>query len=366
MPATLALENYTLNHPVPENKRTISILGSTGTIGCNTLDLISRNCESFEIKALTGNHNVKLLAEQATKHNAKLAVVADETKYLELKSALSGRNIEIAAGQEALIHAASIEVDLVMASIMGTAGLQPTLKAVKSSKCIALANKECLVSAGELFAKEVQKAGTVLLPVDSEHSAAFQAIAGHPKDKIDKMILTASGGPFRQWSLEELSKATLSQALKHPNWSMGRKITIDSATLMNKGLELIEAWHLFPVSVDQLDVLVHPQSIVHCLVSYTDGSVMAQLSSPDMRTPIAYSLAWPERMSSPTKKLDLAELGQLTFEKPDETRFPALRIAKEVLKSDNIQGPILNAANEVAVEAFLNEQIKFYVDSATY
>ena len=359
MPASLALKNHNNIHVYPRKKRSVTILGSTGTIGCNTLDLIERNADDFEVYALTGYRNVELLARQAKKHNAKIAVIGDESKYQDLKEALTGQNIKIAAGELAVIEVASFKVDWVMAAIVGTAGLQPTLQAVRQGGCVALANKECLVSAGELFCKEVEQAETVLLPVDSEHSAAFQALVGHPEETIEQMILTASGGPFKDWSLEQLSKATLEQALKHPNWSMGRKITIDSATLMNKGLELIEAWHLFPVSADKLDVVVHPQSIVHCLVSYKDGSVLAQMSVPDMRTPIAYSLSWPERMLSPTKRLDLTELGKLTFEKPDETRFPALRLAKQVLEEGAKYGPVLNAANEVAVDAFLNQQIHF-------
>ena len=359
MPSQFALDKHNLTHKRTDQVRNISVLGSTGTIGCNTLDLVSRNREEFEVVALTGNKNVELLAQQASDFNAKLAVVADEAKYNDLKDALSGTSVEVAAGENAVIEAAGLSVDWTMAAIVGAAGLSPTLQAVKQGKCIALANKECLVSAGELFSHEVELAGTTVLPVDSEHSAAFQAVAGQEVDKIEKMILTASGGPFREWSLEQLKEAKPEQALKHPNWSMGQKITIDSATLMNKGLELIEAWHLFPISSEKLDVLVHPQSIIHCLVSYMDGSVLSQMSSPDMRTPIAYSMAWPDRMEAPTKKLDLATISNLSFETPDEVRFPCLRIAKDVLKAGCKAGPVLNAANEVAVEAFLSCEIGF-------
>ncbi len=343
----------------PDAPRTVSILGATGSIGENTLDLIGRNAQAFEVVALTAHKNAKQLAASAIKHKARLAVVADDSKYAELKEALSGTDIEAAAGEQALLEAVAHPADWYMAAIVGAAGLRPTFEAVQQGTCLALANKECLVAAGSVFMREVVAAKTALLPVDSEHSAAFQAIGDSPHNTIERIILTASGGPFRTWSVEEISKATPDQALKHPNWSMGAKITVDSATLMNKGLELIEAFHLFPVSAEKLDVLVHPQSIVHCLVEYTDGSFLAQLSCPDMRTPIAYSLAWPKRMPTPTKKLDLVSLGQLTFEAPDENRFPALRIAREVLRVGGTAGTVLNAANEVAVEAFLANRVGF-------
>jgi 1-deoxy-D-xylulose-5-phosphate reductoisomerase len=276
-----------------------------------------------------------------------------------LRTALAGTGIEVGAGEDALLEAASRPVDWVMAAIVGAAGLKPTVEAVRQGSLTALANKECLVSAGDIFMAEVARAGTTLLPVDSEHSAAMQVMAGSRPERIERVCLTASGGPFRCWSTEQMQGARPEQALNHPNWSMGQKVTIDSATLMNKGLELLEAHHLFSLPADKLDVLIHPQSIIHCLVHLSDGSVLAQMSCPDMRTPIAYSLAWPERMAAPTKRLDLAELGTLTFEAPDLARFPALRLAREVLTAGGSAGTVLNAANEVAVEAFLAGRISF-------
>lgn len=335
----------------------VSILGATGSVGCSTLDLIGRDPENFHVVALSGNRNAELLAKQAIAHNAELAVVADPSRYGELKEALAGTSVEAAAGDEALMEAVGRPVDWVMAAIVGSAGLRPTLEAVRQGSCVALANKECLVAAGDIFMETVAKSGTQLLPVDSEHSAAFQAIDLNVSESIEKIVLTASGGPFRTWTLEQMAKASPEDALKHPIWSMGQKLTIDSATLMNKGLELIEAYHLFPVEPEQLDVVIHPQSIVHCLVEYSDGSVLAQMSSPDMRTPIAYSLAWPERMWAPTERLNLAKIGSLSFEEPDYERFPALRIAREALESNNGATTVLNAANEIAVDAFLERRI---------
>ncbi len=337
---------------LPEPKR-ISVLGATGSVGTSTLDLIGRNPQLFQIVALTAQSNVEALAECARRHRAALAVVADPSRYQALKEALAGSGIEVAAGSAALIEAAARPADCVMAGISGAAGLGPTMAAVRQGRRVALANKECLVSAGEIFMEAVRRAGTELVPVDSEHSAAFQAIAGAEPASIERIVLTASGGPFRTWSLEELARATPQQALCHPNWSMGRKITIDSATMMNKGLELIEAYHLFPVEPDQLEVVVHPQSIIHALVAYRDGSMLAQLANPDMRTPIAVSLAWPSRMAAPTKRLDLVEIGQLSFERPDEHRFRALGLARQAMQQGGMAPAVLNAANEVAVEAFL-------------
>jgi 1-deoxy-D-xylulose-5-phosphate reductoisomerase len=339
--------------------RRISVLGATGSIGLSTLDLIGRNPGAYRVVALTGGQNVARLAELAILHRAELAVIAEPSCYAALRAALVGTGIEIGAGDEALIEAASRPADWVMAAIVGAAGLKPTLEAVRQGTATALANKECLVSAGDIFMAEVARAKTTLLPVDSEHSAASQAMVGTPKERIERVCLTASGGPFRTWSLEQMRDARPEQALNHPNWSMGPKVTIDSATLMNKGLELLEAHHLFSLAPNKLDVLIHPQSIVHCLVHLSDGSVLAQLSCPDMRTPIAYSLAWPERMHAPTKRLDLAELGTLSFEAPDVRRFPALRLAREVLAEGGSAGTVLNAANEVAVEAFLTKRIGF-------
>lgn len=343
----------------PSRPMRLSILGATGSIGKSTLDLVSRAPERFEIGALTAQANVRELASLARLHRAKLAVIGDENLLGDLRDSLAGTDIEAAAGPDALVEAAQRPADCVMAAIVGAAGLRPTFAAAAQGSRIALANKECLVSAGHVFTSEVARYGAELLPVDSEHSAAFQALAGADPKTIEKIVLTASGGPFRTWSRQALEQATPAEALKHPNWSMGAKITIDSATLMNKGLELIEAFHLFPVSVDALDCVVHPQSIVHCLVSYIDGSVLAQLAPPDMRTPIAVALAWPQRMTAPTEKLDLARLGSLTFEAPDESRFPALRVARAALRRGDTAPAILNAANEVAVKAFLDGRLWF-------
>jgi 1-deoxy-D-xylulose-5-phosphate reductoisomerase len=345
--------------PATAAAKRVSVLGATGSVGQNTLDLIGRNPGMFQVVALTANRNAKQLAELAVRHGAALAVVADASRYGELKAHLAGTGIEAAAGASGLIDAAMRPADCVMAGIIGAAGLRPTLAAVSQGRRVALANKECLVCAGEIFMAAVAEAGTELVPVDSEHSAAYQAIAGADPSAIERIVLTASGGPFRAWSLDELERATPQQALMHPNWSMGPKITIDSATLMNKGLELIEAYHLFPVEPAQLEVVVHPQSIIHALVGFRDGSMLAQLASPDMRTPIAASLAWPARMAAPTKRIDLVELGMLSFERPDETRFRALGLAREALQAGGMAPTVLNAANEIAVEAFLTGRIKF-------
>jgi len=356
----LAVQSQTVRLASPRARpRRISVLGATGSIGENTLDLVGRDPASFTVVALTGGRNAARLAELAVKHRAELAVIADETCYAELRARLSGTGIEAAAGEDALVEAASRPADWVMAAIVGAAGLKPTLAAVRQGTCTALANKECLVSAGPIFMREVAKYRTALLPVDSEHSAAMQVMAGGAPESIERICLTASGGPFRSWSLADMASVTPKQALAHPNWSMGPKVTIDSATLMNKALELIEAHHLFSVPAERLSVLIHPQSIVHCLVHYRDGSVLAQMSCPDMRTPIAYSLAWPNRMQAPTARLDLASLGALSFEAPDEERFPALRFARQVLAAGGGSSTVLNAANEVAVQAFLDGRIGF-------
>jgi 1-deoxy-D-xylulose-5-phosphate reductoisomerase len=337
----------------------LTILGATGSIGKSTLDLVARAPERFEVVALTAQSNASALAALARRHRAKLAVIGDASRLEDLRDALAGTGIAVAAGPNALVEAATMPADCVMAAIVGAAGLKPTFAAAARGGRIALANKECLVSAGHVFTAEIARSGAELLPVDSEHSAAFQSLSGADPKAIEKIMLTASGGPFRTWTLEALANATPEQALKHPNWSMGAKVTIDSATLMNKGLELIEAYHLFPVPAEALDCVVHPQSIVHCLVSYVDGSVLAQLAPPDMRTPIAVALAWPKRMAAPTEKLDLARLGSLTFETPDETRFPALRVARAALKRGETAPAVLNAANEVAVAAFLERKLRF-------
>ncbi len=336
---------------------TLSVLGATGSVGTSTLDLVGRHGDSFAIEALTAQSNVARLADLAIRHRARVAVIGDDRLYSELKERLAGNGVEAAAGEAALIEAAQRPVDCVMAAIVGAAGLKPTFAAARMGRRLALANKECLVSAGAVFMRTVEEAGTELVPVDSEHSAAFQSIAGADPASIERIVLTASGGPFRTWSQEAIALATPEQAFKHPNWSMGPKITIDSATLMNKGLELIEAYHLFPVEAHQLDVVVHPQSIVHCLVEFTDGSVLAQLANPDMRTPIALSLAWPARMHAPTARLDLVKLGALSFEAPDEAKFPALRLARQALVEGGMAGAVLNAANEVAVDGFVSRRI---------
>ncbi len=344
--------------PAGSRKR-ISVLGATGSVGTSTLDLVGRNPHLFEVVALTAHNNVEGLAELALRHSAALAVVADESCYLALKERLAGTGIEVGAGAAALIAAALRPADCVMAGIIGAAGLEATLAAVTQGRRVALANKECLVMAGEIFMEAVRDAGAELVPVDSEHSAVFQVLSGADPDAIERIVLTGSGGPFRTWPLEQLARATPQEALRHPNWSMGRKITIDSATLMNKGLELIEAFHLFPVETKQLDIVVHPQQIIHALVAYRDGSMLAQLASPDMRTPIALSLSWPGRMEAPTKRIDLVELGTLSFERPDERRFRALGLARQAMQQGGLAPTVLNAANEVAVEAFLGGRLGF-------
>ncbi len=342
-----------------ESPRRITILGSTGSVGCNTVDLIERNRDRYVVEALTAHNNVALLAEQARRLRPRKAVVAEERHYGALKSALAGSGVEAAAGAEAVIEAALMPADWVMAAIVGAAGLKPTLAAVRRGAVVALANKECLVSAGQLMMREVFAAGATLLPVDSEHSAIFQLFDFDQREGIEKIILTASGGPFRALSLAEMETVTPAQAVKHPNWSMGAKISVDSATMMNKGLELIEAHHLFALPAERIEILVHPQSIVHSLVAYVDGSVLAHLGTPDMRTPIAYALGWPRRMDAPSARLDLAQLGTLSFEAPDFQRFPALRLAREALEAGGCAPTVLNAANEVAVQAFLDGRIVF-------
>ncbi len=339
--------------------RTLTLLGSTGSIGLSTLDLVARNPDAYDVVALTAHSNVAVLAEQARQFRPRVVAIADAAKYQELKAALSGTNVAVLAGPQGLIEAASLASDWVMAGIVGSAGLWPTLAAVRRGATVALANKECLVCAGELFTKDVAKSGATLLPVDSEHNAIFQVFDFEHAERVEKIILTASGGPFRTFTREQMAQVTPAQAVKHPNWSMGAKISVDSATLMNKGLEAIEAYHLFPVSVAQIEVLVHPQSVIHSMVQYVDGSVLAQLGSPDMRTPIAHALAWPDRMSTPVNRLDLGQVGRLDFEAPDLDRFPALRLAREALQCGGAAPTILNAANEVAVEGFLQERAAF-------
>lgn len=340
-------------------RRSISILGSTGSVGCNTIDLIERSPDLYEIVALTAHENAELLAEQAIRLNAAVAVIGNPAKYEALKALLSGSGVRAAAGPEALVEAASMPAGWVMAAIVGAAGLAPTMAAARRGAIIGLANKECLVCAGDILIDTVKKSGARLLPVDSEHNAIFQVFDFERPEGISKIILTASGGPFRSRERHSLVSVTPEEAVKHPNWSMGAKISIDSATMMNKGLELIEAWHLFPLEEERIEILVHPQSVIHSMVEYHDGSVLAQLGSPDMRTPIAYALAWPARIKAPVKRLDLAEIGSLSFEKPDSERFPALRMARAALKAGGSAPVVLNAANEIAVEAFLKRRIGF-------
>ena len=337
----------------------VSILGSTGSVGSSTIELIERQPEAYRIEALTAHRNAELLAAQARRVTAALAVVADEDSYADLKRELAGSGIEAAAGAAAVVEAAGRKVDWVMAAIVGAAGLEPTLEAVRQGTVVALANKECLVCAGNLLLEEVTRSGAVLLPVDSEHNAIFQVFEFEQRQNIEKIILTASGGPFRTAGREDMRTATPAAAITHPNWQMGAKISVDSATMMNKGLEIIEAHYLFDMPENRIDVLVHPQSIVHSLVSYVDGSVLAQLGAPDMRTPIAYTLGWPKRIGAPSARLDLERIATLTFEPPDAERFPALSLAREALREAGNAPIVLNASNEEAVDAFLTERIGF-------
>ena len=339
--------------------RTVSIFGATGSVGQSTLDLVGPNRDAFEVAALTANSDADGLARVAIAHGARLAVIADEGRYGDLKAALSGSGVEAAAGAGALVDAARLGADWTMASIVGCAGLAPTLEAVRQGRTVALANKEALVSAGDVMMAAVAEHGATLLPVDSEHNAIFQCLAGGRIEHVRRITLTASGGPFRTLTREEMRHVTPAQAVKHPNWSMGAKISVDSATMMNKGLELIEAFHLFPVGLEKLSILVHPQSVIHSMVEYDDRSTLAQLGCPDMRVPIASALAWPERMETPCRPLDLAAIGRLDFEAPDEERFPALRLAREAVQAGGNAPAVLNAANEVAVAAFLAGRIGF-------
>lgn len=353
-------DNKVLNESISSDApRRITILGSTGSIGSSTIDLIERNLSSYRVEALTAYRNVDLLAEQARKLDAQFVAIGDYDKYADLKKAISGSNTEVAAGPEAIVEAAARDADWVMAGIVGSAGLEPTLEAARQGAVVAFANKECLVCAGDLMLDEIARSGATLLPVDSEHNAIFQVFEFDRRETIEKIILTASGGPFRTWSLEEMRNVTPAEAVAHPNWDMGAKISVDSATMMNKGLELIEAFYLFGLPEDRIDILVHPQSIVHSMVSYVDGSVLAQLGSPDMRTPIAYTLAWPRRMEAPSPRLDLGQIAKLTFEAPDSERFPALRLARVALKTGGSAPTILNASNEEAVAGFLAEKVGF-------
>jgi 1-deoxy-D-xylulose-5-phosphate reductoisomerase len=339
--------------------RTITILGATGSIGTSTLDLIRRAPQRYRVESISARRNAAALGKIAREIGARHAVVADPAAYRELKDALSGSRVEAAAGEDALVEAAQRPADWVMAAISGSVGLKPTLAAIERGATVALANKECLVCAGSLFMRRAASTGATVLPVDSEHNAVFQALGSGNWADVRRVILTASGGPFRTWSKEAIQAATPEQALRHPNWSMGPKVTIDSATLMNKGLELIEAHHLFAMPSEKIDVLVHPQSVVHGLVEFRDGSVVAQLGSPDMRIPIAHCLAWPQRIDGPAARLDLAAVHNLTFEAPDLERFPALGLARRALEMGGAAPTVLNAADEVAVGEFMAGKIAF-------
>ncbi len=342
-------------------RRSVSVLGATGSVGRSTLDVIAAHggAEAWDVQALTGGSNAALLAEQAKAVGAKRAVIQNEEALPNLREALAGTGIEAAAGDAALLEAASGRVDICLSAIAGAAGLAPTLAAIRAGSTLALANKESMVCAGGLVRQEVGKAGTRILPVDSEHSAIFQVLEERHSDAIDRIVLTASGGPFRAFSLEQMRAVTPEDAIAHPQWSMGVAISLDSATMFNKGLELIEADQLFPVASHKIEILVHPQSIIHSMVGYLDGSILAQLGTPDMRTPIAYALGYPDRVDAPVERLDFVTLSRLDFEAPDEIRFPALRIAREAMEAGGLAPCAMNGAKEVAAEAFLAREIPF-------
>ncbi len=339
--------------------RSVTLLGATGSIGASTVDLLKRERGRYRVEAVTANGNAGQLAQLARDVGARLAAVADPAAYRELKDLLAGSGIEAACGPESLVEAASRPADWVMAAITGAKGLEPTLAAVERGAIVALANKECMVCAGTLFMRRAAAAGATVLPVDSEHNALFQALGAGRREDVSRVILTASGGPFRTWTTDAMRAAKPEQALRHPNWVMGAKVTIDSATLMNKGLELIEAHHLFGLPSEMIDVLVHPQSVIHGMVEFRDGSVVAQLGSPDMRIPIAHCLAWPGRLDGPAARLDLAKLKTLSFEEPDTIRFPALALARQAMEQGGAAPTVLNAANEVAVGEFLCGKLGF-------
>jgi 1-deoxy-D-xylulose-5-phosphate reductoisomerase len=340
-------------------RRKVAVLGATGSVGQSTLDLIAGAPERFEVTALTANRNVAALASDAKRVGAGLAVIADPGLLGELRDKLSGTSIRSAAGPEALAEAAAGEAEWVMAAIVGCAGLAPTMAAIEAGKTVALANKEALVTAGVLMTDAADRSGATILPVDSEHNAIFQCLAGQSSAGVSRLILTASGGPFRDWTSADMARASPAQAVAHPNWSMGAKISVDSATMMNKGLELLEAHHLFGLPSERLAILVHPQSVIHSLVEFVDGSMLAQLGSPDMRVPIAHALAYPDRMETSARRLDLLEVATLSFEAPDPARFPALRLARAALEAGGGASVVLNAANEVAVEGYLAGRIHF-------
>jgi 1-deoxy-D-xylulose-5-phosphate reductoisomerase len=339
--------------------RSVTILGATGSVGRSTLDLIARERSGFDVVALTAHRDVAGLAELALRFRPRQAVIGDIALHGALREALAGSGVEALAGEAAIGDAAASGAQWTMAAIVGTAGLKPVMRALEGGGTVALANKEALVSAGALMGEAAAASGATLLPVDSEHNAIFQCFDHDRPESVRRVILTASGGPFRDWPIERMRAATAAEAVAHPNWSMGAKISVDCATLMNKGLELIEAYHLFPVCADALEVVVHPQSVIHSLVEYVDGSVLAQLGAPDMRIPIAYTLAWPERMATPCERLDLVAIGTLGFEAPDAERFPALGLARAALLQGGAKPAILNAANEIGVASFLESRIGF-------
>jgi 1-deoxy-D-xylulose-5-phosphate reductoisomerase len=339
--------------------RVVSVLGATGSIGDSTMDLLRAAPERYQVEALTANSNVAALVKLAKEFNARFAAIADPDLLKDLQDGLSGTGTECGAGESAIIEAAARPADWVMAAVSGAAGLKPALAAVDRGATVALANKECLVCAGDFFMQRAVSSGACILPADSEHNALFQALGSGNREELVRVIITASGGPFRTWDSADIEQATLAQALKHPNWSMGQKITIDSASMMNKGLEVIEASYLFGLTPDEIDVLVHPQSIVHGMVEFSDRSVVAQLGAPDMRIPIAHCLGWPNRIVGPSARLDLAKIGQLTFEVPDFDRFPALKLAYDALRTGRGATTVFNAANEVAVAAFIAGKIRF-------
>ncbi len=339
--------------------KTITVLGSTGSVGTQTLDIVAENPENFHIRALVGGNNLLVLAEQARKFRPELTVCAEASMLPALRAALAGTGLAAAGGREAVLEAAAMPADWTMSAITGVAGLEPTLAAVKQGGCIAFANKEALVSAGDVLIRAVADAGATLLPVDSEHNAIMQALCGSEPKSVDKIILTASGGPFRNLCREEMRHVMPEAALRHPVWSMGAKISIDSATMMNKCLEIIEAARLFSLPSSRIEVLIHPQSVIHGMVFFSDGSVLAQLGTPDMRIPIAHTLAWPKRLATQAPRLDLAAIARLDFSPPDEAQFPALRLAREVLAAGAGAPTVLNAANEIAVAAYLAGKIGF-------
>lgn len=341
------------------NRRRVSIFGATGSIGQNTIDLIARNSDSYEVVALTGASNITQLAEDAIRMNAKIAVTAHDHLLTELRTALAGSNVEAAAGKDALAEAASRPVDWVMSAIIGSAGLLPGLKALEQGATLALANKESLVCAGGLILQTAENNNARIIPVDSEHSAIFQGLVGEDMAAVERIIITASGGAFRDWPIEDLANATLAQASVHPNWDMGQRITIDSASMFNKAMEVIETHEYFDVRSDQIEVLVHPESMIHALVGFNDGALMAHVGPPDMRHAIGYALHWPERQTLPVERLDLAKIGSFTFRAPDEVRWPALRLAREVMARSGLAGAVFNAAKETALDGFISGALKF-------